>query len=108
MIGRSVAVRVARAMICAALVFLALAPASRAGEIYGTVTLNGARVDGGTLVISRHDENRVLVRVTVRNSGDYRIYLAPGHYDARLAGARAPILMRSFPARVRQDLRFSR
>jgi len=79
-----------------------------AGEVTGTVTLDGRPVPGANLVLRHTGGGRGTITVRLDERSSYHVFLEPGRYEATLSGAPSALPVRSVPAPVRQDLRFVR
>lgn len=94
--------------VCCCLLAALAPPAAFADEVYGQVTIGGRLASGGTLEFRRPGSSGGTVAVGVGQDGNYRVFLEPGRYEARLKlpEATRPLGVTSLPAPIRQDLVF--
>lgn len=99
-----------RLLACAGVCMLAVLASSPAvaDEVYGQVKVGGHPVRGGTLEFRRQGSPGGTVAVGIGEDGNYRVFLEPGRYEARLRGpgTTRPVGVSSLPAPIRQDLVF--
>lgn len=95
--------------ILAASIMLAAPLSANAGEVLGQVTLQEDRTPAAnrTLEFRRVDgaDEGIPVTISTNENGEYRIFLEPGEYVAKLQGNNRTQTVRSFAVRIQEDLK---